>query len=178
MAAKRQQKRPSKNALIWGSLFILIGTTLLLLGGWSAKLGFETTKWPQVVATIVDSKISIIQHAHDSSHQPRDSLYLTVVYAYEVGGQAYTAGGLERGTLGNGNEYQVRKLWGTLIEGQKVTVAVNPDDPTDAYLVPGVSGVAYMLGGVGLTVFLIGLIMFATYRAGRNRYIARRGQPV
>ena len=168
-------KPPSKNALIWGSLFVLVGSVLLLLGGWSAKLGLETNNWPRVAATIVETKISVSEdHSGDSHHTSRhDSLYLTVAYAYEVGGRQYAAGGLERGALGSGSEYPVRKLWGTLQEGRKVTVAVNPDDPTEAYLVPGVSGFAYLLGGVGLTVFLIGALMLATYQARRNRN--RRG---
>jgi hypothetical protein len=177
-AAKQRRTAPSKNPLVWGTLFVLIGAMLLLVGGWSAMQGFETNNWPRVAATIVDSKVSVTEdNNHDSRHTSRhDSLYLAVAYVYEVGGQQYTAGGLERGTFGAGNEYPVRKLWGTPYEGQKVTAAVNPSDPSEAYLVPGVSGLAYLIVGVGLTFFLIGLMMFATYRAARRRFVVKTGQ--
>lgn len=176
-ATKRRRKPPSRNALIWGSVFALIGAVLLLLGGWSAKLGFETTRWPQVAATVVNSKISVIEDRNrNSRHQPRDSLYLTVAYVYEFGGREYTAGGRERGVFGLENQAQTRTLEASLNPGLKVTVAVNPDDPAEAYLAPGVSSMAYLLGGVGLTVFLIGMMMFASYRAGRKSYLAQKDQ--
>ncbi len=174
---KRKQKPPSKNALVWGSVFVFIGAVLLLLGGWSAKLGFETTKWPQVAAAVVDTKVSVSEDRnHDSRHEPRDSLVLTIAYVYDFGGREYTASGRERGVLGLENQAQTRKLTASLFPGARVTVAVNPDDPAEAYMAPGVSSLAYMSGGVGLVVLLIGMMFFATYRAARKIYLAQGDQ--
>jgi Protein of unknown function (DUF3592) len=176
--AKRQETGPSKNGLIGGLIFTAVGTALFLLGGWSAKLGFETTQWPQVPATIVKWNISVSERSHSHKQDAlfqnrRESLYLDTAYVYQVGGREYTAEGLQRGTLGSGKLAPVRKLWGTLNKGSQVKVAINPDDPSEAYLVPGISGLAYLIGGVGLAVNLIGMMMFASYRNGRKRYHAR-----
>ena len=95
---------------------------------------------------------------------------MTVAYSYAFAGQDYEAGGLERGALGSGDEYSVRQRWGTLSVGQKVAVAVNPADPAEAYLVPGVSRLAYILGAPGLALVLFGAMFLSSYRAARRAF--------
>jgi len=173
-ASKSKREPPSKNGLVWGTLFFLIGVVLLSMGGWVWKLGFETTLWPQVPAVILDATISASQAADTDVHhtQRRETLSLSVSYRYEVAGQTYIGGGLERGTLSSSDVKPVSDRWGTLTPGQKVTVAVNPADPKESYLAPGVSRLAYILGGPGLAAMVFGVMFFGAYRKTRQLYLA------
>lgn len=173
-SAKRAKKPPSKVGLVWGSVFAVIGAILFALGAWSATLGYETTHWPEVEATIVTANASYLETRDNPTRSTSESAFLELAFAYEVGERRYTASGVVRGSPGAPMQSTVRKLATRLHYGDKTRLVYNPANPAEAYLIPGIAGMAYILGGMGLGLLLIGMLTLATYRAGLANAAAKR----
>jgi hypothetical protein len=94
-----------------------------------------------------------------SSQSNQRSQFLHLVYRYEVDGQSYDGNRIQAGTFGMASGDSLKKFGERFPEGQSVPVYVDPADPTNAVLVPGLSSVAKMLyaisGLVGFGVFLL-----------------------
>jgi hypothetical protein len=168
-AAITPPKPRPKPGRVWGAIFIAIGAALLGLGLFSAKLGFETVAWPRAEATFLDKKVSVSEDASKHNGTRDQSIFTSVVYAYDAAGHNYTASGFERGGFGMLSEADSIKLAQRVSIGDKATVAYNPANPAEAYLKPGVPNIAYMIGGVGLFLLLLGMMMRAASRSGRTR---------
>jgi hypothetical protein len=171
-AAISPQKPRPKPGRVWGAIFIVAGAALLGLGLFSAKLGFETIAWPRAEATFLDKQVLVSEDASQHNGTREQSIFTRVVYAYEAAGRGYTASGFERGGFGMLTEADSIKLAQRVSVGDKATIAYNPSNPAEAYLKPGVANIAYMIGGVGLFVLLLGVMMRASSRAGRRRKAA------
>jgi len=167
-AISPQKPRP-KPGRVWGAIFSMAGAALLGLGLFSAKLGFETIAWPRAEATFLDKQVSVSEDTSRHNGTRDESIFTKVLYSYQAAGRSYTASGFERGGFGMLSEADSIKLAQGVSIGDKATVAYNPADPSEAYLKPGVANIAYMLGGLGLFMLLLGLMMRAASRAGRRR---------
>lgn len=162
---------------------ISIGAGALAIGLWGMKLGWETLKWPRVEAEIVDSKLTIRDarpYRSPSGMGPltvygRDEFaaYATA-FRYEANGEIHIAHGVERGDLGLQNSAKSRALEEAHPIGSRTMVAVDPNDPDHAYLVPGPSSAAKMATGVGTAFVLIGLWVRSAILQGNRRSRRRR----
>ena len=139
----------------------------LSLGLYGALLGYETRFWPTVEAVVVDQALVVQgdgQTHRTVSHgrtirvlDTEPAASLSIRFQYEVEGQTYLSEGIERGAFGLQVSIRARELGHDHPVGTRTTVAVNPDKPGDAYLVPGISAAAKFLMGLGGILLAVGL---------------------
>jgi hypothetical protein len=175
--ARSRTKSRSSAALIVGLVLVALGLCALGLGLWSAKLGLEAEDWPKVQATITDAWVTVSRDPQrvDSifGHRQNDE-FLNIRYTYVVDGRDYVGTSLERGG-GFQNAAWAREWRMSHRAGDQTTVAVNPDDPAEAYLFPGVSTTAKLAGGGGLAFLLVGgwVLIAETRRRTREARMSR-----
>lgn len=176
--------RPPKRTRLWIFL-VCLGAVLAAIGGRGLWRGVETLKWPRVEAEIVSSDVTVRTSATSSgtpsigvvSGGPRSEFAAYAVsFRYTIDGVEHIAHGVERGDLGLQNSQVSRDLGSAHPVGSRASVAVNPADPDDAWLVVGPSSAAKMVTGVGATFVLVGLWMRAVSRPTvvRGRAVRRR----
>ncbi len=177
-------ERPPRRTNLW--IFLVgLGAVLAAIGGRGLWRGFETLKWPRVEAEIVSSDVTVRTSTSSSgtptigvvSGGPRSEFAAYAVsFRYTIDGTEHVAHGVERGDLGLQNSQVSRDLGSAHPIGSRASVAVNPADPDDAYLVPGPSSAATMVTGVGAGLMLIGLWMRAVSVAGAKPKTVVRGR--
>jgi hypothetical protein len=90
-----------------------------------------------------------------ASHVPGEGPdYMTVQYRYDFGGRPYQGDRICFGAASEGSE----KL-GRVTTGQKITVFVNPRNPQESVLLPGVGRIAATSLGIGGALVVIGLVV-------------------
>lgn len=126
-------------------------------------------RWMDLPATVLEVDLKK-HHGSDST-----TYQVTARYRYEVNGQSHesTRVGLQGGSdnIGSWQQDQYRRLAPMLLQPGAVRCRVNPADPDEAYLIPGLrwgmvffhAGFALVFGGVG-----IGLII-GTLRSWRRQ---------
>jgi len=139
-------------------------TTLLLAiltaAGVSTWQAWRTRDFRPVSGAIVSRGVSSTnQKSRSGRKASQRTQFLHLVYRYEVDGQTYDGDRIQAGTFGMASGDGLKKFGDRFPEGQQVPVYVDPDDPTNAVLVPGLSSVAKMLyafsGLVGFGVLLL-----------------------
>lgn len=176
--------RPPRRTNLW--IFLVgLGAVLAAIGGRGLWRGFETMKWPRVEAEIVSSDVTVRTSTTSSgtpsigvvSGGPRSEFAAYAVsFRYTIDGVEHIAHGVERGDLGLQNSQKSRDLGFAHPVGSRASVAVNPADPDDAWLVAGPSSAAKMVTGVGATLVLVGLWMRAVSVAGAKPKTVVRGR--
>lgn len=173
---------PPRRTRFWIFL-VSVGVVLSVVGGRAAWLGYETRTWPRVEAEIVDSKVTI---RVDPSSRGTPTIGLTssgirnefasygANFVYTVDGVRHLGHGIERGDLGLQNSAKSRELGLAHPVGSKAMVAVDPNDPTVAYLVPGIASAAKMVTALGVAAIAIGLWVRAVSVPGPNARPRRR----
>ena len=160
-----------------GMAWTVIGLGLVPLGFglWGLKQGFETLRWPEVEAEIVDKRLMLrddtpnrggVQVGHVRIQQRSEFAAFAVLFRYTFAGETRLGAGVERGDLGLQNSAKSRELDDAHPIGSKAMVVVDPRDPDDAYLLAGPSSAAKMLAAVGAGMVLIGLWMRSLMRRG------------
>jgi hypothetical protein len=137
-----------------------LGLIPLALGLYGLSLGLETRSWPGVDATVVDGTFRVGKsesNRHD--RKASETASYRVRFRYTVGGVEYIADGLERGALGMQNSAAAREHARQYRPGTTGTAWYNPADPSEAYLVRGVSSPAKMLTGIGAFIWLCGFMV-------------------
>ena len=89
-----------------------------------------------------------------------------VHYQYAVGGRDYVGGGIEPYDLGMQNSAGAAKMRERFPVGSTVPVAYNPNDPSEAYLMPGPSSFSLILLGIGMAFALMGGLARRMIRVG------------
>ncbi len=175
---------PPRRTRFW--IFLVgVGGVLSAVGGRAAWLGHETRSWPRVEAEIVDSRVTV---RVDPSSRGTPTIGLTssgirdefasyaANFVYTVDGVRHLGHGIERGDLGLQNSAKSRELGLAHPVGSKAMVAVDPNDPTVAYLVPGIASAAKMVTGLGVALVVIGLWVRAVSFPDTGGRRGRRGR--
>ncbi len=139
-------------SVIAGALFVV------MLQQWLA--GRQAESWRPA-----EGEVSIV----DESGGKQSSI--EVRYSYRYGGNVYEGRKKSFGFMGGGQERRALSL----ANGQKVQVWVNPNDPSEAVLFPGVSlptKVFVVLTGLAMTgVGLLGFAVAIFYRIKGPRFV-------
>lgn len=139
----------------WGLLIFLVIPNL-----WKS---IESTRWPQVSCKVISSNV----RSHDSDDGTTYSI--DILYAYEYKGTSYRCnnydmiGGSSSGYKGK------REIVRKYPAGSMATCFVNPGDPYEAVLRPGV-GWLHLLGLIPLVMGIVGIAMLfpKTFGAGQR----------
>ncbi len=138
-------------------LFLCVGAGLLVLCLHSLWYGFTSERWPRVDAVM---EVSTESHWGTGRTLPR----VQFRYRYEVGGRSYTGERWRYKLYANTADsqinrqaYDVSAAVASYPPGSTVKVAVNPSDPADAVLEPGMSidDQVYALFGLALVAIAI-----------------------
>jgi hypothetical protein len=165
---RNSQSSPARTISIVAWVILLLGAAVLSLGLYGAQKGYETTRWQQVAAEIVDRDVALsddVRKKRTASGRKvrrvsRDALAMFhVTFRYEVDGEEFLSGGVERGSLGMQNTGRAKELGRLYPVGMMTTVAVNPAGPQEAYLVTGISTPAKMLTIIGALLLAAGLLV-------------------
>lgn len=157
MARRRKKTRKTGKADMRMS-YLLFGLALIAsgFGAWAAAHGAATLRWPRVAAKIVDAKLTLHQSASRDAERPDQRHTFAVYYQYAVGGREYVGGEIEPYDLGMRNSAGAVKMRERFPVGSTVQAAYNPNDPGEAYLMPGPSSFSLILLGTGAAFALMG----------------------
>lgn len=135
---------------------LFVWMTFMLLMFRRLPKSFSSRRWPQVSGRIIANETSSRPGAYGMT------MYVPVVsYRYNVKGQEYQSNsltflGTSGGFGGTGFKWQMARLLDALIPDTPVNVFVNPKDPTDAVLFPGVHWSQYA-ALIAITISCLGV---------------------
>jgi len=163
MKKKKRQGKPDYR-MAW--FLAVLGVVAFGFGAWGAYNGQLTTKWPRAEAEIVDAKLT--QHERETRDVNRPDRWTTfdVHYLYRIDGKVYLGGGIEPYAFNMQNSAGAKKMADAYPVGAKTTVAYNPADVSEAYLMPGPSSFSLILLAIGGIFFLGALLARRMIRVG------------
>lgn len=107
--------------------------------------------WPTVQGTIISSQPAKGCGKYGASYYPR------VRYEYRTGFTVYTGNRIDFGAHDCGSARGAKHETDRYVPGTEVTVHVNPADPFDAVLVPGIAKITWVfmivMGGLAIVFF-------------------------
>lgn len=155
---------------------ILIGAAALLGNGHDLYRGWRSASWPQVNAVVETNRLVEVSQLRSTNPAYRAD----VGYRYERGGHTLSASRVSFGSDATADRASVEERLATrYAPGASIPAFVNPDDPTDAVLVPGWQGRAAVFAALGMAFVAIGawfLRGLITDWSG-DRYAARAVNP-
>lgn len=156
LQARQQNKPPTVSSLLIMTSFCLVVLAIGLvffIGSWNAlKDGLASPGWTQTRGEIVSSRVS-----ENRGSDNRDSTYSAdVKYTYRVEGKEYTSYNVQFGNAADSNANITEGIVRRFPAGSLVTVYYAPDNPSNAVLIPGLSGGAFIGLGIGGVISLIG----------------------
>ena len=145
---------------------------VLTAAGVSTWQAWRTRDFASVPGAIISRGVSSTSQRSTSARTAsRRSQFLHLLYRYQVNGQTYEGNRIQAGTFGMASGDSLKKFGDRFPDGQRVPVYVDPGDPTNAVLVPGLSSVAKMLyafsGFLAFGVFLLRALTIPA-RAGKS----------
>jgi len=159
-----QTGTPLKGMLAMSVLFAILSVVPPILAWDLIARGWASSSWPTVAGEVLESKV------WTKPRQTADQEFLSVEYAYTVGQRTHEGGAV---TV-QGDYYGPRRdaLAARFATGQEIEVFVNPNDPADAVLVPGLTPSArvaflYFVCFLLASLFL-GFIWWKVYRTKRE----------
>lgn len=140
-----------------------LGVLILMLGGKTMQRGWDSGSWPATPAVVVRSDVivdvskDVVQSSSKSGSSIKEvkTYYPDFAFRYKVGVVNYLGERISFSNEGVGGSQQtvVDFLEGYPL-GAAITVYVNPDDPNDAVLDPGIKlqgmGVVFLLASIFL----------------------------
>ncbi len=163
MKKKKRQGKPDYR-MAW--FLAALGVIAFGFGAWGAYNGQQTLKWPRVEAEIVDAKLT--RHERETRDVNRPDRWTTfdVHYLYRIDGKVYLGGGIEPYAFNMQNSAGAKKMADAYPVGSKTQVAYNPQDVSEAYLMPGPSSFSLILLAIGVIFGLVALLARRMIRVG------------
>lgn len=161
MAGKRSatNKVPNRGGMAFGRNLMVLAGLIFILGAYGTVQGALTLGWPRAEATIITADLARrIMMTRDPDGRSREESWNSfhVLYRYTVDGREYAAGGVEPYDYGMQNSAGAAKMSERHPPGSTAKVAYDPRNPAIAYLEPGPSSFALVLGGIGAFMALCG----------------------
>lgn len=151
-----QQRTAVASGLVAISFFMVVSIAMILIGiNWWLS-GFQSNSWP-----LADGQLTQIRFLGSTGRGNR----ILAEYTYRFNGTNYQGSRIGHGGAGGSEE----RLSG-LHDGDNIKIHVNPKNPSEAVLIPGVTSGAKVLtvfgGFVLLVTLLVGGSMWSGYRKG------------
>jgi hypothetical protein len=162
----KKKKRQGKPDYRMAWFLAVLGVIAFGFGAWGAYNGQQTLKWPRVEAEIVDAKLTRHERETRDVQRPDRWTTFTVRYLYRVDGKTYLGGGTEPYDFNMQNSAGAKKMADAYPVGMKTTVAYNPTNVSESYLMPGPSSFSLVLLGIGAVFWLVALLARRMIRVG------------
>ncbi len=115
------------------SIFIIVGASLCLKGIRSCLKAHNSMKWNPVVCKVLSSKID------EKRDSDGCSMFETIVsYHYHHNGNQYIGNKIYFGYESSSEKEDYEKIAKLLPEGKETTAYINPTNPNEAVLIPGI----------------------------------------
>lgn len=138
--------------LLFGGL-LTIGIGLICLYGMDAYLGWRSTKWKEVEATVISNEIVEIRQVRSVNNAYRPQ----VDYSYTVDGIDYISNEFDFSTLSTVDKtWLEEQLNQHFPPGAKIIAYVNPSSPSQATLYTGIPEKALIMAAMGIAFLAIG----------------------
>jgi hypothetical protein len=176
MAKERKSNRSqsgdmrSPSRMAW--LLFALAIVPFGLGTWGCYHGWQTLGWPTTEARILSSDARRIEsERRDNDRTVTDVRHtVSIRYSYSVGGREYLGEGIQPYSYGMQNSAVAREQSEHYRPDMAVRVAYHPNDPSEAYLEPGLSSVSKMLLAIGIILAIAGFwIRSISKRATQKR---------
>ena len=164
MARRKKPQGKPDYRMAW--FLAVLGCIAFGFGAWGAWNGQQTVKWPRAEAEIVDAKLTRHERETRDVHRPDRWTTFDVHYLYRVDGKVYLGGGIEPYAFNMQNSAGAKKMADVYPVGAKTTVAYNPANVSEAYLMPGPSSFSLILLAIGVIFFLVALLARRMIRVG------------
>jgi hypothetical protein len=137
--------------------FLGIGLGFFAIFIWKLRKTRRAMSWPTVSGRIVSSAVVKSGRGEDTEYQP------AIRYEYQVNGKSFGSDVCRFGFEDGATEGESEQAVGQYPAGRTVSVYVNPDEPAEAVLEPGLTGSSTRSYVVVGTVFF-GMGLFILYR--------------
>ena len=142
---------------IFPLIFVAVGAAVALAGLRGLERARASVKWPTAPGKVVAS--SVARRASSGSKGTTVTYHAEILYEYSVNGTTYDGNRVAYGDYGSSSPAHARRIANRYPKGTAVTVHYMPDSPEESLLEPGLKGQSFMLPGVGLLFFAVGLLM-------------------
>ena len=127
---------------------LLFGCVAMWWGIHSVSKGFESSNWPQVVGTILESRLTASRGSKGTSYAP------DIVYGYTVNGQSYQRSRID--TRPGWDYDSSQAVVNAYPAGSQRTVYYCPTDPSDSILMKGLHPGSFFGIVLGTMIFTFG----------------------
>ncbi|WP_188093642.1 DUF3592 domain-containing protein [Marinobacter salinexigens] len=166
MAEKKKNRKSHLGIIVFGLLFALPGLGILLAGpAHTLYTHFSTANWTRVAVTL--DQVNLITSTSDDS----DTYSIKASYRYQFNGRSYSGSRVSydwgSDNIGDFHQNTLQKLRSAQARGQ-VTAWINPDNPTESYLVRDLRWKKLLFASVFGSVFSVAGL-FVIYMGTRKR---------
>ena len=157
-------KALSIGAVLFLSVFAIIGLGAMSFGIWGVMRGAESNAWPTAPGEIIRSDYDIVENSAD-----RFRTDAIIEYTYKAVGKTFTSDQLDAGGLDGGSPSDDRRRTNEYPVGKKVNVPYNPDEPSDAMLIPGVASGSWILIAFGAIFTAVPIVIGLVAKSAISR---------
>jgi hypothetical protein len=159
------KKMPRKSPLARLGLFLAAVLCLIAapVAGYFTVVRFmaasASVNWPTAEATIIESSVHEWRNAKRPSYEPK------VRYRYQVEERERIGTAISANDVGYGSRDEATAIVNRYPAGSKHSVHYDPNDATNAFLEPGVTGRTYFFFLIPLMLLVTAVILFFAARA-------------
>jgi hypothetical protein len=157
-----KQLRPGKEIFLMRMiplLFIVLGAFIACSGIRDIGRAKISAIWPAANGKIVSSSVKVHHTGGYNSRRTAITFYARILYAFSVNGKYFTGDCVSFGDHSSKEPSYAYRLVNRYPQGKEVRMYYMPDNPKVCVLEPGIQTQAYILPGLGLSLFVIGSLV-------------------
>jgi len=150
----------AKAVVLLFPLLVLMGTAILIYGGYMLHKSAQSSSWPSVDGVIRTVKIEE-QTSNSGDHGPSTTYAAGVTYDYAFDGKTFSGNRIRMVRVFSSDQSYAMEDERRYPVGKTVKVFYSPTDPADSVLEPGVHPSSWFLPIVGAAFIVIPALMMS-----------------
>ena len=140
-------------------LFIVVGVIMACSGIRDISRAKSSAIWPAANGKIVSSSVKAHHTGGYNSRRTSITFYARILYAFSIDGKFFTGDCVSFGDNSSNEPSYAYRLVNRYPEGKEVRVYYMPGNPKVCVLEPGIQTKAYIVPGLGLSLFVLGSLV-------------------
>ena len=154
-------------ARIFPLIFVVAGLIIAFVGVRGLVKAKASVDWPSSQGKIVSS--SLESHRSTGNNSRSSTTYhADILYEFSVEGTTFNGTRVAYGDYGTSNPSRARRIVNRYPKEKSVTVYYMPENPEECLLEPGLKAQSWVLPGLGLVFFIIGILIAYFSRSGKT----------